>query len=140
MVSEHTRPKAETGSPLDNLSERDLALGRKCARFMRIACMSAFLVCLGIALFVAFNVPLETRMPYEGKYGRGGIPMPIAMLPILVTLAGFWWTAKKPDAHIMGRGSSIAMFIFGAVLFVGGIAAQWFFARGILIEGGALAG
>ena len=66
--------------------------------------------------------------------------MPIAMLPILVVLIGFLRTASKPDAHIMGRGSSIAMFIFGAVLFVGGIAAQWVFARGILIEGGALSG
>lgn len=140
MVSEHTGSKGDTGSPLDNLSEDDLNFGRKSARFLRNSCMIAFLVCLGIALFVAFNVPLETRMPYEGKYGRGGIPMPIAMLPILVTLAGFWWTAKKPDAHIMGRVSSMMVIIFGAALFVGGIIAQGFFARGILIEGGALAG
>lgn len=95
MVSEHTGPKAETGSPLDNLSERDLNLGRKSARFLRNSCMVAFLVCFGIALYVAFNVPWETRMPYEGQYGRNGIPMPIAMLPVLVSLGIFWRTGGK---------------------------------------------
>lgn len=115
-------------------------LGKKAAKYSAVICAVAFVACLGIAIYVLFSVPLGTRMPYSGRYGRNGIPMPVALLPFLVVLSGLFRASIKRDAHHMGKGSRGGVYVIGTAMVVGCVVAQWLFAQSILIEGGAFAG
>jgi hypothetical protein len=123
-------------------SEEELLLGKKVTKIFRICCTVAFLVCVGIAIFVFTNVPWDTSLPYVGKYNRtgSGIPMQIAMLPCLIVLFGLWRSGKKPDAHHMGKGGRIAVYIFGTAMILACAIAQWVMASGILSAGGFFPG
>jgi hypothetical protein len=107
-----------------------------------VLCVVAFVACIGIAVFVFMNVPWETRMPYDGKYNRSGtgIPMQIAMLPMLVVLFGFWRSGKKPDAHHMGKGSRVAYYILAPAIIMACGVGQWVMGQVILTNGGYFAG
>jgi hypothetical protein len=93
------------GNSPDQLTQDDLRLGQKAAKYTRILCVVGSVVCLAIALFVFMSVPWDTRLPYDGKYNRSGsgIPMQVAMIPALAVLVGFWISGRKPDAHKMNR-------------------------------------
>jgi hypothetical protein len=101
-----------------------------------------FVACMGIAIFVFINVPSNTHMPYDGKYSRSGsgIPMQIAMLPVLVVLFGFWRSRKKPDAHHMGKGSRVAYYILAPAILGACVVGQWSMGESILTEGGYFTG
>ena len=122
------------------LTEQDLALGKIAAKYSAVICSVALAVSLGIALYVVFNVPLNTRLPYQGQYGRNGIPMPFALLPVVLVLSGLLRGSVKPDAHHMGKGSRGGLYIVGTAMVIGCIILQSVFARALLIEGGALPG
>ncbi|MBV1778390.1 hypothetical protein KRR55_04580 [Paeniglutamicibacter sp. ABSL32-1] len=128
--------------PDTEFSEQDLLLGRKASKFFQIICVAAFVVCVIAAIFVFMNVPLDTRMPYEGKYDRSGsgIPMPIALIMSPAVLVLLWRTGNKPDSNNMRKGSRIALYIIGPVFVAVCVYYHFVFAEGILVEGGYLAG
>ncbi len=119
-------------------TEQDLRLGRKASNIIDKLCIVALFACLGMAVFVFLNVPLDTRMPYSGRFGRNGIPAPIAMLPALVVLVGFWRSGRKPNAHHMRSGSRVGLYVIGTAVIVACVVFQWNFAEAILTEGGFL--
>lgn len=123
-------------------TEQDLLLGIKASNFINIICVVAFLTCVAIAVFVLFSVPLETKLPYTGKYNRSGdgMPMPIALLLALIFLFIFWRSGRKPDAHHMAKGSRVGLYILGTILVVGSVIGQIVIAKSILVEGGYLTG
>jgi hypothetical protein len=127
---------------LRGLSEQDLVLGMRAVKIKTILCVVALVAAVGIALFVFMNVPWDTRMPYDGKYNRSGtgIPMQIAMLPMVFVLISFWRTGKKPDAHHMGKKTRTAYYILAPAMIVMCAVGQWVMGREILINGGYLAG
>lgn len=125
------------GSPRMRLSEQDLLLGKKASKYSAVICAVAFAVSLCIAIYVMLSVPLETRMPYSGQYGRNGIPMPFALLPVLFVLSGLFRGSIKSDSHHMGKGSRGGLYIIGTGMVIGCVVLQWVFAKSILIEGGA---
>lgn len=137
MVKESVSSTGGKGDLPDKFTEEDLLLGKKACKFLGVLCVIAFVACVGIAVFVFINVPWNTRMPYDGKYNRSGtgIPMQIAMLPGLVVLFGLWRSARKPDAHHMGKGSRVVSYITGMVIILGCAAGQCVMASGILIAG-----
>jgi hypothetical protein len=141
MVSENLSADPEEEGPGD-LTEEDLRLGRRAVRLKTQLCVFAFLLCVGIAVFVFMSVPLDTRMPYEGKFNRSGsgIPMPVAMLPALILLFLLWRSGAKPDSHHMGKKSRIAYYILAPVMILGCVLGQWVFARSILEAADSLAG
>ena len=96
VVSDGASSRPGNEDPLGALTEQDLLLGKRAVEIKTILCVVTFAVCIGIAIFVFMNVPWDTRMPYDGKHNRSGngIPMQIAMLPILVVLFGFWRSGK----------------------------------------------
>jgi uncharacterized membrane protein YozB (DUF420 family) len=126
----------------DVLTEQDLILGKKVTKYMRTICVAAFMVCMAVAVFVFISVPLDTSVPYDGKYNRGGggVPMPITLVLFPVALILLWRTGKKPDAHHMGKGARVAAYIIGTVLVGVCVYYHFVFAEGILVEGGYLAG
>lgn len=140
MVSAGASSDAGGEAVPDGLTEEDLQLGKRAVKLKTIACLIAFVACLGIAVFVLSSVPWDTRMPYTGRFGRNGIPAPIAMLPCLLVLLGFWRSGKKPDAHHMGKGSRIGYFILAPAIIIACVFGQWILAEAILIEGGFLPG
>jgi hypothetical protein len=117
-------------------------LGRRAVNIKTVLCVVAFVACVGIAVFVFMNVPWDTRMPYDGKYNRSvtGIPMQIAMLPMLLVLLGFWRSGKKPDAHHMGKGSRAAYYILAPAIIIACGVGQWVMGQAILTNGGYFAG
>ncbi len=125
-----------------DLTEEDLRLGKRAVRLKTQLCVFAFLLCAGIAVFVFMSVPLDTRMPYEGKFNRSGtgIPMPVAMLPALMLLFLLWRSGAKPDSHHMGKKSRRAYYILAPVMILGCVVGQWVFARSILEAAGSFAG
>ena len=140
VVSDSTAPDDSKGLPPGRLTEQDLVLGKKAAKYSAVLCSVALAVTLGIALYVFLSVPLDTRLPYQGQYGRNGIPMPFALLPVLLVLLGLLRGSIKPDAHHMGKGSRGGLYILGTAMVIACVFFQFVFARAILIEGGALAG
>ncbi|TFC44732.1 MULTISPECIES: hypothetical protein [Cryobacterium] len=128
--------------PLRGLSEQDLILGKRAVKFKTILCVVTFVVSAGIAVFVFVNVPWDTRMPYDGKYNRSGngIPMQIALLPVLILLFRLWRTGKKPDAHHMGKGSRVGYYILAPAMILACGVAQWVMGQTILTNGGYFAG
>jgi hypothetical protein len=123
-VSSPVNPGAADEPVPEGLRAEDLHLGKRAVRLKTIACVIAFLACLGIAVFVLSSVPWDARMPYSGRFGRNGIPAPIAMLPCLLVLFGFWRTGRKPDAHHMGKGSRVGYYILAPVIIVGCVLGQ----------------
>ena len=142
VVSDGASSRPGNEDPLGALTEQDLLLGKRAVEFKTILCVITFAVCIGIAIFVFMNVPWDTRMPYDGKYNRNGngIPMQIAMLPILVVLFGFWRSGKKPDAHHMGRGSRVAYYILAPAIIIACGVGQWVMGQAILTNGGYFSG
>lgn len=120
------------------LTPQDLVLGRKASRYLDLVCLVAIAICAGIAVFVAFSVPLGTRMPYSGQFSRSGIPWPVAMGATLLVLFGLWRSGKKPDAHHMGKKARFGVYTLGSAMVAGCVIGQWIMARAILIAGGAL--
>ncbi|MET4095037.1 hypothetical protein [Arthrobacter sp. UYCu712] len=100
--------------------------------------MSGFVACVGIAIFVFMNVPWDTRMPYDGKYNRSGngLPMQIAMLPILLVIFSLWRSGKKTGTHKMGQASRVVSYVFGTAIVVLGVVGQWVMGKSILTAGG----
>ena len=123
-------------------SEQDLLLGRKASKFFQIICVAAFIVCVIVAIFVFMNVPLDTKMPYRGKYNRSGtgIPMPIALIMFPAVLILLWRTGNKPDSHHMRKGSRVGLYIIGPILVAVCVYYHFAIAESILVNGGYLAG
>jgi hypothetical protein len=98
-VSGGTSPDVAGGSGGDGFTAEQLRFSRKDARNLSLICVGALVVCIGMAVFVFTSVPWETRMPYDGKYNRSGsgIPMQIALLPVLVPILGMWRAAARPE-------------------------------------------
>ncbi|MEC5193520.1 hypothetical protein RCH17_003832 [Arthrobacter sp. MP_M7] len=119
-------------------TEEELLLGKNATRIFSLCCVIAFVACVGIAVFAFTNVPWDTRMPYDGKYNRNGsgIPMQIAMIPCLLVLIGLWRAGRKPDAHHMGKGGRVGVYIFGSAMILACVVGQWVMASGILVAGG----
>ena len=123
---------AEKEHWLGELSEQDFLLGKRATQIIDIMCVLAFVACAGIAIYVFLSVPFSTRMDYSGQFGRNGIPMPVAMLVILVVLFLFWRTGKKPDAHHMGKAERIGLYVLGSGITVGCVVGQCVMAQSIL--------
>jgi hypothetical protein len=106
-----------------------------------VLCVIASVACVGIAIFVFANVPWDTRMPYGGKYNRGGtgIPMQIAMLPVMVPIVGFWKTVRKPTTHHMGKAARARAYVLVTAFIGACVFFQWIFAESILTAGGYFA-
>jgi hypothetical protein len=124
------------------LTDEDLLLGRKAAKYLNVLCACGLAACILIALFVFANVPWDTRMPYDGKYNRAGtgIPMQIAMLPILIVIIVLWRSARKADSHEMNKASRGVSYALGTAIVLGGILGQWTMGQTILVSGGYLPG
>lgn len=77
-------------------------------------------------------------MPYDGRYNRAGtgIPKQIAMLPCLIVLFGLWRAGKKSDAHHMGKGGRMTVYVFGSSMILAYVIAQSIMAYGVLDAGG----
>lgn len=43
-------------------------------------------------------------MPYSGRFGRNGLPMPFVMMLPLIALLILWRSGKKPETHHIGGG------------------------------------
>ena len=122
------------------LSDEDLFLGRKAAKYVNVLCVCGFAACVAIALFIFVNVPWDTRMPYDGKYNRAGtgIPMQIAMLPALVVIVCIWRSVRKADSYEMNKASRVVSYALGTPMVLGGILGQCIMGQSILVAGGYL--
>ncbi|WP_394251282.1 hypothetical protein [Arthrobacter pityocampae] len=138
MVSDGLSSGAKDEPTPEGFTEEDLRLGRKASKTMDRLCVIALVACLAMAAFVLINVPWDTRMPYSGRFGRNGIPAPVALIPALIVLFGFWRSGKKSDSHHMRKGSRVGMYIAGGTIVLACVFFQWRFAEAILIEGGFL--
>lgn len=142
MANDGVSSTSGKDEPADKLTEHDLLLGRKASRYLRFLCVAGFLACVGTAIFVFMNVPWDTRMPYDGKYNRSGtgIPMQIAMLPILAVIFSLWRSAAKPDSHQMNKASRVVSYALGTAIVLGGVIGQWIMGQSILAAGGYFLG
>lgn len=132
LVVVQNNPSARNEHPLRELTEQDLLLGKRASRIIDILCLVGFIACAGIAIYVFMSVPLDARMSYSGQFGRNGIPVPVAMLVVVLVLVLFWRGGKKPDAHHMGKGGRILLYILGPAIVVGCVAGQLVMAQSIL--------
>jgi MFS family permease len=140
MVSNSVSSGMNDRDSPDQLSQEDLRLGRKAAKYTRILCIIGSVFCIAIAVFVFMNVPWDTRLPYDGKYNRSGsgIPMQIAMIPAVLVLVSFWFSGRKPDAHEMNKTSRVVAYIMSTAIFLGCVIGQGVLAHGVLLAGGFL--
>jgi hypothetical protein len=130
-------PETAPGLPA-GLTEEDLRISKKAVTIKTVFCGIAFLVSLGIAVFVLINVPWDTRMPYSGRFGRNGIMAPIALFACPLVLFGFWLSGRQPTAHHMGKGSRIGYYILAPAIIAACVRGEWILAEAILIQAGFL--
>lgn len=132
----------ETERVPDGFTEQDLVLGKRAVRILLSLCPVVFVALVAITVYVYQSVPLDTRMPYRGRGGRGGdgLPMQIALMFYFVIPVMWWRTLRKPNSHQMGRGSRIMLYIAAVLMYPGAIIGQLIIAHGILVAGGALPG
>lgn len=126
----------------DGLTAKDLVLGKRVVRIVFILCLVAFVALVVIAVYMYQSVPLDTRMPYDGRGGRSGrgIPMPIAVM-ICFIFPFVWWRAlRKPNAHQIGKGTRVTVCIGASVMLPGAILGQLVIAQALLVEAGVLPG
>jgi len=137
VFDDECAPEAGKDDPADKLTEHELLLGRKASRYINFPCAAGFLACVGTAIFVFMNVPWDTRTPYDGRYNRSGsgIPMQIAMLPILAVIFSLWRSAAKPDSHQMNKASRVVSYVLGTAIVLGGVFGQWAMGQSILDAG-----
>lgn len=65
--------------------------------------------------------------------------MPIALAVAPFLLFTFWRSGKK-NAHYMGKGERVSLYILGSVIVAAAVFFQCRFALALLTEGGALPG
>lgn len=124
----------------EGLTAEDLELGKRAVKIISILAAVALVVSIGIAIYVFMSVPWETRLPYEGQYGRSGIPMQIAMFMCIFMQFLLLRAGKKPTAHHMGKASRGGLYVLASMMIVGVVWGQCVLAKSILVEGGALPG
>ena len=121
------------------LSEQDLLRGKRTMKIVGAIYLVGLLICLVIAVYVCLSVPLDTRMPYQGRHSASGrgVPMPVAMTVMIIALFLFWKGTRRPRAHHMRKWERNSLFILGPIIFLGCLYGQCLFAEAILVEGGA---
>lgn len=124
----------------EGFTAEQLRFSKKDARNLSLICVGALVVCIGMAVFVFTSVPWETRMPYDGRYNRSGsgIPMQIALLPVLVPILGMWRAIARPEKSPRTKAGRIRIYILVVVFVSVCTIAQWTFSEGILVSGGYL--
>lgn len=126
------------GSDGEGFTAEQLRFSWKDARILSLICVGALVVCIGMAVFVFTSVPWETRMPYDGKYNYSGsgIPMQIALLPVLVPILGTWRAVARPEKSPRTKAGRIRAYILVAVFVSVCMLAQWTLSESILVAGG----
>ena len=102
---------SKDGTPARKFTE--LELGAKANNIIQVLCVVGFVLCLGIGVFVFSTVPLDARLSYSGRFGRNGIPMPLAMGLAPVCALFLWRATRKPDANHMGKGGRMIIYWLG---------------------------
>ena len=98
----------------------------------------ALLLCIGLAVYVFQNVPLDTRLPNNGRRGREGTPVPYAMLMPPVVMMIIWWVGRRRPLR-PGKSGLIRRYVFAALIPLAAVTGQALAVRS-LIEVGALGG
>lgn len=124
----------------EGLTAEDLELGKKAIKFASNLSAVALVVGVAITIYVFMSVPWDTMVPYEGRYGRNGLPMQVGMFLCLFMQFLLWRVGKKPTAHHMGKTSRGAYYVLAPMMIVGVVWGHWIIAKSVLVEGGALPG
>ena len=77
-VEPDTNNGGGTAQPPKNLTSQDLVLGARASRYVDVLCLAGLGIASVLAVLVFISVPLDTRLPYSGRFARNGIPMPIS--------------------------------------------------------------
>lgn len=79
-------------------------------------------------------------MPYDGKYNRSGsgIPMQIALLPVLVPISGMSRAVARPEKSPRTKAGRIRIYVLLVVFVTLHVFGQWIMAEEILVAGGYL--
>ncbi|MCC3299407.1 hypothetical protein [Arthrobacter caoxuetaonis] len=121
------------------LTERDLALGRRAARAFNAGTIVTIIVMAAIAVFVWLSVPLDTSVRYSGQARK---PERMNIVPALLPAIGFCALlmrgARSPDAEHMGKRSRYGTYILGALLLGWALYIHAAIAIEGLVEGGFL--
>lgn len=133
---------SEDGKRSVQYTEHEIELGARANRVARVLGIVVLILCLGIAVFALFVLPIDTRLAYSGRLGRNGIPMPIAMA--VMPLAVFFTVRPllKPNPDVNGMNKSGRMIIYWICLpmFLFFLYGQWVLAESMLSEAGVFPG
>lgn len=126
----------------DGLTEQDLILGKRLVRFVFVLTLVATVAILAMAVYTYLNVPLDTRMPYDGRRGRSGrgIPMPIAVMISFTVPFLCWQTLRKRNAHKVGKGTRGTVYVVASLMLATAVFGQWAITQAIFAEAGVLPG
>lgn len=126
----------------DGLTEQDLILGKRLVRFVFVLTLVATVAILAMAVYTYLNVPLDTRMPYDGRRGRSGrgIPMPIAVMISFTVPFLCWQTLRKRNAHKVGKGTRGTVYVVVSLMLATAVFGQWAITQAIFAEAGVLPG
>lgn len=113
-------------------------LSQRAIRIMTILGAAALVVCIGIAVYIFQNVQMDTRLPYSGRFGRNGIPMPLAITGIPFLLVLMLRPSRSRRAHNMSKKKRIAYYLLQSAVFIAAVWGQWVMAELLMVEAGLL--
>lgn len=96
----------------------------------------ALLACIGLAAYVFQNVPLDARLPNNGRRGREGTPVPYAMLMPPAVMMIIWWVGRRRPLR-PGKSGLVRRYVFAALIPLAAVTGQVLAVRS-LIEVGAI--
>lgn len=128
--------------PSEKFTERDLELGARTNRVFLVLSVVVLILCVGLAIFTLFVLPLDTRLAYTGRLGRNGIPMPIALaiMPLAVFFTVRPLLKPKPDVNHMDKGGRMIIYWIGAPMLLLFLYGQWIIAESMLSDAGVFSG
>lgn len=133
---------SEDEKPSVKFTERDRELGVRANRVFLVLSVIVFILCVGVAIVALFILPMDTRLAYNGRLGRNGIPMPIALA---ITPLAVFFTVRpllkpKPDVNHMDKGGRMIIYWIGVPMLLLFLYGQWIIAESMLSDAGAFPG
>lgn len=121
---------------LEGLSDAERRSLKKAALVRDVLYTLALLSCIGLAVYVFQNVPLDTRLPTNGRRGREGTPVPYAMLMPPAVMMIIWWVGRRRPLR-PGKSGLVRRYVFAALIPLAAVTGQALAVRS-LIEVGAI--
>lgn len=137
-MSHSTEPSGGHVRAVEGLSDAERRSAKQTVLLRNIAFAIAVLCCLGVAVYVLQNIPLDTVLPNSGRRGsnENSAPFVLGIPPVVLVL--IWWAGRNHPTQ--ERSTPVRRYVLPYVFPLVAVVGQVILAKDLLVAGGALPG